>query len=510
MSEVGGSLVELLKSAGLVFIGTIIGRFLALLGQILVVRSLSPDLYGTIALAFSIVASLSAIFVLGAPQGVARLIPANEDHQSQLEFLQSGLVIVIFGGVIGSITLYLSRYEIQYLMDSPKLASLLSIFSIYLLIFPIQRLLIGGLRGFKQSRERVLAKDIFAPSFGLIILYTFVTFGEGFLGAIVYFLIIPFLIIIGAIYFLKKHVSLSDLTHQAPSMTSISELLSFSWPLAISGSFVILMSQLDILMIGLFLPPRDVGLYRAVQPLKEVVLFFLTSFVFLYLPIATKYFTNNKYSELGELYRTSTKWIVTITFPIVLTSVLFANDIVRSLFGESYVSASGAFAILVVGMFTRVIVGPNGATIQAVGRTKVEMYASLVGLVANLGLNVSLIPLIGIEGAAVATSIGFLVYNIVEITVIYREVGFAPISKEILIPLIPMILVGGAVYQTLYTAELSLPLLFLVGLMFGFFQILSVIFTGSLRENDLFLLDQVENRIGINLSWLRSLLESQI
>ncbi|WP_276278585.1 oligosaccharide flippase family protein [Haloarcula regularis] len=309
---------------------------------------------------------------------------------------------------------------------------------------------------------------------------------------------------------MSQSISIEELIRQPPSTASIRKFLTFSWPLAFSSSFVLLMSQLDILMIGVFLSSREVGLYRAVQPLKEVVLFFLTSFVFLYLPIATEYYAGDRYSDLRDLYLTSTKWIVTVTFPIVLTSVLFANDIIRILFGKSYTPASTAFAILVIGMFTRVIVGPNGATIQAINRSEIEMYASLLGMVVNVGFNIMLIPLIGIKGAAIATSFGFIFYNLIEIVVIYRDTGIVPISMTIVTPIIPTIIIGSVSALVLRHWTLDLPLLMLITILLGLLHVGSVIITRNLEEKDLLLLKEIEENTSLNLSRIRVYLEQQI
>ncbi len=161
-------------------------------------------------------------------------------------------------------------------------------------------------------------------------------------------------------------------------------------------------------------------------------------------------------------------------------------------------------------MFTRVIVGPNGATIQAINRSEIEMYASLLGMVVNVGFNIMLIPLIGIKGAAIATSFGFIFYNLIEIVVIYRDTGIVPISMTIVTPIIPTIIIGSVSALVLRHWTLDLPLLMLITILLGLLHVGSVIITRNLEEKDLLLLKEIEENTSLNLSRIRVYLEQQI
>jgi O-antigen/teichoic acid export membrane protein len=500
VSRVSESLGKLVKGASIVFIGTVIGKAVALFGQILIVRSLSPADYGGIALAFTIVSAVSGIIVLGAPQGATRLIAAGQSSNQKTQTLMTALTISASAGLLGAIAILFFRFRIQQLTDTSGLAKLLSAFSVFLLIAPTQQVLIGGIRGFQQPTARVLSKNIIGQIGALILLGVLLLIGKPYLGAIIYWVSVPILVAISAVYFLQKKVNFSEVYSNKINLTSIGEFLSFSWPLAFSSSFVLLMSQLDVLMIGIFLNTDQVGLYRAIQPLKEVVLFFLTSFTFLYLPIATEFFTDKKYSELNKLYTTVTKWVVTITYPIVLISTFFANDIIRILFTESYLPASTAFVILILGMFTRVIVGPNGTTIQAINKTGVEMYASVIGGIVNIVLNITLISKFGIEGAAVATGMGFITYNIVEIYVIYKETKVTPFSLNIIKPLIPTTAFGIVVSHFFRNQVLGVTVLILVCILFYVCHIASVVATRSIDSSDLLIVEKIDSALGTNLS----------
>lgn len=500
MSRVGKSLTHIAKGAGIVFCGTAIGNVLALVGQILIVRSLPPEQFGTLALAFTIVSSFGGVIVFGAPQGVTRLISSSEAQNEKVDVLRSGLLISFVAGLLGLVAIQLFRFRIERLTDTPGLSSLLSVFSIYVLIFPVASVLIGGLRGYKRPTARVTAKNLIARTGALLTLGALLLTGEPYAGTIAYWLSGPLLILFVSLYLLRSSVSFDVLLRRLPSASTVREFISFSWPLAFSASFVLLMSKLDVLMIGLFLQPHDVGLYRSVQPLKKIILFSLTSITFLYLPIATEYYTNGRYSDLDTIYKTLTKWVVTVTFPIVLVFVLFAPDIIRVLFTGSYVPASTALVILILGMFTRVLVGPNGTTVQAINKTQTEMYAACAGTLVNVLLNTTLIPRVGIEGAAFATAIGFLSYNVIEILVIYRSVGITPLSKNVVKPLAPTTVVALGIHFLKGGHRAGIFLIALAGILLGVVHLISLVGTKSIDDADETLVDAIDGQAGINLS----------
>lgn len=505
---VGDSLSKIADAAGIVFLGTVVGNGLALLGQILIVRALPPGRFGQLALAFTIVSTVGGFAILGSHQAIARVVPSKEQGD-RIGTVQSGFLVAITGGAIAAGLVYGFRFELQAVTDTPRLADLLGIFVLYLLVSPLKQVLIGSLRGFKLPEARALANDFSGPGGAVLLLGAFIIVGKPYYGAIVYWLSMPLFAAIAGVYFLSTEIQLTELIAGKPTRSTVRNFLSFSWPLALSSSSVLLMIQLDVLMVGYFLDPDAVGLYRSIQPLKRVVVFFLDAFAFLYLPIATEYFVQEEYGQLDTLYKTSTKWIVTATFPPTLFCILFAPSIIRVLFSESYVPASFAFAVLVGGVFVRALFGPNGATVLAADNSKAEMYASIAGVGTNFILNLVLIPRIGIVGAALSTGGGFFAYNLVESVALYRMTGILPFSRTAIIPMVPTVAVGFLFALLLRFVPTTILTLAVVGILLACTHVLSLLFTNSLRPLDLRLVEVLEERT-TDLTWLKQWLRPWI
>ena len=72
-----------------------------------------------------------------------------------------------------------------------------------------------------------------------------------------------------------------------------------------------------------------------------------------------------------------------------------------------------ALRILAFGYIIHVVMGFNGATLIAMGKTQIMGISSIFVILLNSILNFFLIPKLGINGVALSTSISYIVVNII-------------------------------------------------------------------------------------------------
>lgn len=466
-------------------------------------------MFGEIAFTYTIVSSVATIVLLGVHDGVTRKMSGERGSLSKEEIVQSGLIIVLFSASISSIVLYLLRNWIAQIAGIMAVSTFLVLFIPYIFLYPLGRISLGILRAQKQSFPAVISQDFISRLGSIGILLALTLTGENVLGAIVYWLSVPLLLVLGASIFIRKNLDLTNISHHTPSVTSVRELWRFSWPLAGGLAIFLFLRNLDILMIGYFMDETSVGYYRSIQPLQQISTFILGSFTFIFLPLATKYYDRGMKEELNHLYNASTKWILLATTPPVLLFSFFSSDIIRIVYGEAYLSAATALSVLVGGLLIRAVTGLNGDVVQAIDQPRIELYSAAVGLCFNFIFNILLIPVFGIVGAAFSTVMGYAVYNIVETGAIYRETGITPFALSNIKPIIPT--AGFAASLALLTQnQLSIPEMVLVGLSLGIIQILSLFLTRSVEEDDLILFDMFEDKIGFEMERTREFLRKQI
>jgi O-antigen/teichoic acid export membrane protein len=474
-----------------------------LIGETVVARELQPELYGDIALAYTMVATVGNVLLLGIHEGVTRIGSAEENEGARVEVIVAGTLTAAVSGTVGMLLLILFSETLANLFSEPVLRRYLVLVAPFLVLYPLSRIVIAALRVQERSGAMVLTRAFISRAVSLCVLGVAVLLGLDVWIGVSYWLSVPLTIVVVGGLFVFKRLEVSS--SERPNRGRFTELWSFSWPLALSSIVFLFLSQLDILMIGAFLDSSDVGYYRAISPLRQSATLFIGAFSFLFLPLATQYFERNKVEEFDEVFSSVTKWGVLLTLPIILSFVFIPEIVVTTVFGSSYVAASLPLAILTGGLFFRAVAGPNGDVVKAINMPKVELYAGSVGVSVNVFLNVILIPRLGISGAALATVSGYFVYNAVELVFIYREIRVTPFSSDIFKPVVATTLV---VWIFRHYVPLDAGFVPLIG--FGLFAVMCTvtcfILTNSVGETDLMLVDEIESRSGKDLSVLYAFL----
>ena len=494
-----------IASSGVIMLtGSVLGRALALGTEALIARSLGPTVFGRIGLAYTVILTAASVLLVGVNQAIPRLLPAADTERQQASFVQSAYLFALLLGIVGIIVLFvLVRGPLR---GEFELIKYLLLFSPFLVVYPISRISFAVLRSWEQTVPAIVSRSVVSRVLGLGLWVLIFYLGFSVEAAVGYWLAVPSVTVVFAGYYIRRRLPLRHLVTMRPEKSAMRRMLSFSWPLAMSSLVFTFLSRMDILMIGYFLVSREVGYYRAIQPFRQVTVLVLGSFGFLFLPLATRCFETGNLPELDRLFTSVTKWIVVITLPVILGFVFFAESIVVFAFGADYLPAALPLSVLLGGLFVRTVTGLDGDVVKAIDRPKIEFYSALTGLGSNLVLNILLIPQYGIVGAAVATVVGYAVYNAVELAAIYRIVGITPFSWDILKPVAFTTVSAAALVHVI---DVPSGIIFALGAtaLFGVLSVLSVPFTGSIGAADRILVERLEQRTGREFAVIRRLFD---
>jgi O-antigen/teichoic acid export membrane protein len=503
MPESSEAFERLFNSFLLILTSYFFGNVLAVGARLLVIRSLSPSRFGLLALSFTIASIVAQVSGLGLPRGVANKCSSAEDESEQFDYITSAYRYAVLAGIVSALLVYFVRGEIARVLGKPEVELILGFFVIYVLIYPVKAVTTGAIRGYEQSRGAAIARDVGPKLGGIFVLAAFIYFGQPFEGAIAYRLLLPIISVVLGVWYLWDLKKFYHILRRKSSRDRSRELLDYSWPLAIETGLGLLMLNMDIIILGYFLQENSVGLYKATHPIWGMTMIFNTAFSFLYFPMASRYHTRRKHDSLRTLYTVTTKWVVTMTFPLTLFITVYSESVLRELFSQSYTPAQTALSILAAGMFFRVFVGPNALTIEAVELTKIDLIASALGILANLVLNILLIPWYGIAGAAVATVVGFGIYNGVEVIILDRYEGIHPFTWKLIKPLVPTTAVS-IIFSRLTSPD-SILQLALLGILIAGVHVASIIATHSYQPEDVIIIEQIETKSGVDLGPLQKI-----
>jgi O-antigen/teichoic acid export membrane protein len=172
-----------------------------------------------------------------------------------------------------------------------------------------------------------------------------------------------------------------------------------------------------------------VGVYSAAHPTAALMFVLPTALISLFLPIITGLYSQKKHEKIKKIYKTVSRWIFFVNFPIFLLMVAFSRQITGIIFGQEYVAGATALAILVFGYLVYSVAYPSNALLQMAKKTRFLFFSTLIFASSNLLLNYLLIPKYGVNGAAIAASVSYLIGSLINISFSSKLMQTSPLDK---------------------------------------------------------------------------------
>ena len=198
--------------------------------------------------------------------------------------------------------------------------------------------------------------------------------------------------------------------------------LIVSTPMFMVEAFHLLLSNVDILLLKQFRSPDEVAIYYAAAKTLALVAFIYFSVSAAIAHKFTQYHLAGDREGLSDFLADTVRW--TFWPSVAATIVLLAcGKLFLLAFGARFTEGYGVMFILAVGLLARAAVGPVERLLNMLDEQRVCATVYAVAVAANLILCCLLIPPYGIEGAAVATSVAFLLESVLLFWVTKRRLG---------------------------------------------------------------------------------------
>ncbi len=182
---------------------------------------------------------------------------------------------------------------------------------------------------------------------------------------------------------------------------SIVELIKKSLPFAPISIISFMMIFTDTIMVGWFLLNEQVAEYSVASRVSYIVLFFLQAMeATIYPRLLNKYKHDNQ--NVNTFFWQSTALVVLVVLCVTLLMYLLSHWILLA-FGNEYLVASNALALLLIAQFLRA--ASITFSFMFIIREKVKYLNGIlmIAFVVNIVSNIILIQAKGIDGAALAT-----------------------------------------------------------------------------------------------------------
>ncbi|MBO6724053.1 MAG: lipopolysaccharide biosynthesis protein [Rhizobiaceae bacterium] len=207
-----------------------------------------------------------------------------------------------------------------------------------------------------------------------------------------------------------------------PRTVSLRFWIAVSLPIFLVESFFFLLTNADVLMVGMYLSPDDVAVYFA-----TVKTLAIAHFVYFAVKagVAQRYAHLAQEKDPGKLARFARETVNWTFFPTLLMAVaiLVIGNPMLLLFGPGFDAGYPLLFVLILGVVARAAVGPAESLLTMTGHQNICAAAYAATLALNIGLNVILIPQFWLWGAAVATALAMTFEAAVLAFIVWRKQG---------------------------------------------------------------------------------------
>ena len=389
---------EVFANSGWIVLDRVARIVLALGVSVALARSLGAERLGMLKYAIALVALCSSFANLGLYGIVVREFAKSSDLAE--ETMGTASVLYFIGSFISFIICI--GVACFSLGDEPVTLDVMLILSVGVLFF-VPRVYVLWFDAKVKSKYAIYAKGVpsIFSALGVII--------AALIGAPIY--IFAILIVSDTILSGVALTTLGVFRKDVPKKLSFTlkrmkYLLGLSWPLIASRVAVMLYLKIDQVMIGEMLGATDVGIYAVAAEVSEVWYF---------IPAAL---ATSAFAGVIKLYQTDLieyakrrqdllDMMVVMAGVIIIFIVIVAGPGIELLYGDEY---SGAAGILRIHIFASPFIFMGyvlSKTIITEGHLKFSLWRHGFGAIVNIGLNLILIPRMGLCGAAWATVISY-------------------------------------------------------------------------------------------------------
>jgi O-antigen/teichoic acid export membrane protein len=198
--------------------------------------------------------------------------------------------------------------------------------------------------------------------------------------------------------------------------------LRFALPVFLVDGIGFLMTNSDVVIVGLYLPPDQVAIYFAAAKTIVLMQFVFFSVKAAAAPRIAALIATADRRELAIFAGQTARWTFWPSLVIGLL-VLLAGPLLLSLFGSAFVDGYSLMFFLFAGFLIKATIGPGETLLNMAGQQKLCVALYTVTFASSIALNMTLIPVYGLKGAAAAAATAMVVETVLLHIAIRHKLG---------------------------------------------------------------------------------------
>ncbi len=434
-------------------LGGIISKIIPLVMIPLVTRLMpSPDYVGISDLSNTVVSFGSAVAIMGMYDAMYRMFFERDDEQFKKTVCSTALAFTVFTSIIIFAAMLLCRELIaQYFFSDKKYAYVVYLSAMAALVGATNSIVSAPTR-MQNKRKVFLVTNTLSPLISYSISIPLLLAGH-------YVIALPLASVISGV---TMETAFGVMNREWFALRRfdrklLQQLLVIAIPLLPNFLVYWVFNSCDKVMITNLIGVGAAGIYSVGSKLGQASQLIYTAFAG-----GWQFFAFSTMKEDNQVKSNSMIFEYLGIISFVATSFVCAWSylIFKILFTEQYLSGYIVAPYLFLAPLLQMLFQVAGNQFLVVKKTWPSMLILSVGAILNIGINYTLIPVLGIEGASIATLVGYVVSDIICVIVLCR-MKLMVISKRFLLSVLII-----AIYMMLWRLLFSKNILIGTGMAF--------------------------------------------
>jgi O-antigen/teichoic acid export membrane protein len=421
--------------------GLVVSGLMQVLLTVVVARGLGARGTGALFEAVALFTILSNVGELGADTGLVRILPryrALGRGRDLPAVVGIALWPVFVAGIGLAVLTWLLAPSLASVLahgsHRPEVESYLRTLAPFIPLGAASTVALAGTRGMGTMKPFVWTQNVLVPTLRPALVAVSVALGLGSLAVALGWAAPLGVALVLGIALLWRLVRGAGGTERAGGQAAdrraiSSEFWRFAGPRAFAAIFGILITWLDILLVGgLLHSTRQAGVYAAASRLSIIGAYALNAVGMAVAPQVSELVSLRRMRDAESVFQVGTWWLMAITWPAYIATLVFAPFLIR-IFGHGFAAGRVPLAILCAAQLFNLGTGNVTIVLLMAGKSSWNLINAAGSLLVNVGLNVVLIPRLGITGAAIAWAAAIICNNLAALLEVRYLIGIRPFGR---------------------------------------------------------------------------------
>jgi O-antigen/teichoic acid export membrane protein len=234
----------------------------------------------------------------------------------------------------------------------------------------------------------------------------------------------------------------------------LKNLFTFSFWIFLASSGATVFSYADTILVGHFMTSADVGIYRTAFQFTTAATFTTIALHTTLYPKISRWHADGALDLVTLSLGRAFTYSLLLAVPVAVGGWVFGDRLLYFFYGAGFAAGASALAVLLLVQVVNVFMYLQTMCLNAIDRPRESFYATGTAAVVNILLDLALIPLFGIEGAAIATLVTMLVNAGIARYYLAKQI---PVKLE-RGPLLHILVAAGAMALVVLAYRLIIPL----------------------------------------------------